>query len=44
MRSAVETLGLDRLHVVHAGTERYRLAERVRALPAGELVGIAEGG
>ena len=39
MRSAVETLGLDRLDVVHAGTERYRLAERVRALPAGELVG-----
>ena len=39
MRSAVETLGLDRLDVVHAGTQRYRLAERVRALPAGELVG-----
>ncbi len=39
MRSAVETLGLDRLDVVHAGTERYALAERVRALPAGELVG-----
>ena len=38
MRSAVETLGLDRLDVVHAGTERYRLASRVRALPAGELV------
>ncbi len=39
MRSAVETLKLDRLDVVHAGTERYRMAERVRALPAGELVG-----
>ena len=39
MRSAVETLGLDRLDVVHAGTKRYRLADRVRALPAGELVG-----
>ncbi len=39
MRSAVETLSLDRLDVVHAGTERYRLASRVRALPAGELVG-----
>ena len=38
MRSAVETLGLDRLDVVHAGAERYRLAEKVRALPAGELV------
>ncbi len=39
MRSSVETLGLDRLEVVHAGTEWYRLAERVWALPAGELVG-----
>ena len=39
MRSAVETLGLDRLDVVHLGTERYQLAERVRALPAGELLG-----
>jgi len=32
-------LALDRLDVVHAGTERYRLAEGVRALPARELVG-----
>ncbi len=39
MRSAVETLNLDRLDVVHAGTQRYRLAGRVRTLPAGELVG-----
>ncbi len=39
MRSAVETLKLDWLDVVHAGTERYRLADRVWALPAGELVG-----
>ncbi len=39
MRSAVETLRLDHLDVVHAGTERYRLASRVRALPAAELVG-----
>lgn len=39
MRSALETLKLDRLDVVHAGTERYRLAEGVRALPATELVG-----
>jgi len=37
MRSAMETLGLDNLDVVHAGTERYRLAPRVRALPAAEL-------
>ncbi len=39
MRSAVETLNLDRLDVVHAGTERYRLAPSVRALPAAELAG-----
>ena len=32
MRSAVETLSLDSLDVVHAGTERYRLASRVRVL------------
>lgn len=38
MRSALETLNLDRLDVVHAGTERYRLAPSVRALPAAELV------
>ncbi len=37
MRSALETLNLDRLDVVHAGTERYRLAPNVRALPAAEL-------
>ncbi|WP_419164654.1 ATP-binding protein [Candidatus Palauibacter sp.] len=37
MRSAVETLSLDHLDVVHAGTERYRLAPSVRALPAAEL-------
>jgi len=39
MRSALETLRLDRLDVIHAGTERYRLAESVRALPAVELAG-----
>ena len=38
MRSALETLRLDRLDVVHSGTGRYRLAPGVRALPAGELV------
>lgn len=38
MRSALDTLRLDSLDVVHAGTERYRLAPTVRALPAGELV------
>ena len=39
MRSALETLNLDRLDVIHAGTERYQLAESVRALPAVELAG-----
>lgn len=39
MRSAVETLGLGNLDVVHAGTQRYQLAPRVRALPAVELAG-----
>ena len=37
MRSAMETLNLDGLDVVHAGTKRYRLADGVRALPAIEL-------
>lgn len=37
MRSAVETLDLQRLDVVHAGRRLYRLAPRVRALPAAQL-------
>ena len=37
MRSAFETLGLDRLDVVHAGTERYAMAPGIRALPAARL-------
>ena len=40
MRSALETLNLDQLDVVHAGIRRYRLARRVRALPAVELASI----
>lgn len=42
MRSAMETLHLDSLDVVHAGTKRYRLASGVRALPAAELTGRLE--
>ena len=46
MRSAMDTLNLDRLDVVHAGTERYRLGHRIRALPAydlpAELLGVRE--
>lgn len=38
MLSAVETLGLDRLYVVHLGTKWYRLADRIFALPTDELV------
>ncbi len=37
MRSALEALGLHRLDVVHAGERLYRLAPRVRALPAAHL-------
>lgn len=42
MRSAVETLKLDSLDVVHAGTKRYRLAPGVQALPASELEGALQ--
>ena len=37
MRSSFETLKLDRLDVIHAGTQRYQLAEGIRALPATEM-------
>ena len=37
MRSALETLSLERLDVVHAGQRSYSLARRVRALPAARL-------
>lgn len=37
MRSAYETLRLDRLEVVHAGTERFALAKGIGALPASAL-------
>ena len=37
MRSALETLDLQRLDVVHAGQRLYKLAPRVRALPAAQL-------
>ena len=37
MRSAMETLNLDSLDVIHAGAERYELAIGVRALPASQL-------
>ena len=34
MASAFESLGLERLEVIHAGTETYDLAPNIRALPA----------
>ena len=37
MRSAFATLELERLDVIHAGTERYQLAPGIRALPATQL-------
>ena len=37
MRSAFATLKLERLDVIHAGTERYQLAPGIRALPATQL-------
>jgi predicted AAA+ superfamily ATPase len=33
MRSALETLKLDRLDVIHAGPHEYLMAERIRAVP-----------
>ncbi len=42
MGSAMETLNLDTLDVVHAGTQRYRLAPGVRALPARDLEGAVK--
>ena len=38
MHTAVETLRLDRLDVVHAGAATYALAPQIRALPASELI------
>lgn len=40
MRSAFETLGLDRLDVVHAGEQSYAMAPGIRALPAASLAKV----
>lgn len=37
MRSSFDTLHLDRLDVIHAGTRRYALAPGIRAVPAAEI-------
>ncbi|HEX2163607.1 MAG TPA: ATP-binding protein, partial [Thermoanaerobaculia bacterium] len=44
MRSALETLQLDRLDVVHAGEHSFPLAENVRAVATGELLSTYENG
>ncbi len=38
MRSALDDLQLDRLIVVHAGAERFSLADRVEAIPAPQVL------
>lgn len=40
MRSAMDTLKLDQLDVVHAGTTSYQLAPGVRAVPLAELADV----
>ncbi|MCY4477050.1 MAG: DUF4143 domain-containing protein [Gammaproteobacteria bacterium] len=42
MRSAMETLKLDSLSVVHVGDRSYQLAAGIRALPATRLVAALE--
>jgi hypothetical protein len=37
MRSALEVLGLDELVVIHAGSESYPLAPRIRAVGLSRL-------
>ena len=39
MRSAMEHLGLTELVVVHAGTESFPLAQKIRAVAAGRILG-----
>ena len=38
MRSAMENLGLDKLHVVHAGSDAFPLEDRIEAVPLGRFV------
>ena len=42
IRSAFDTLGLDRLDVVHAGTRSYAMAPGIRALPAIRLAKVLQ--
>ena len=43
MRSALETLNLDQLDVIHAGQETFQLAPNIRALAAGDLISQPRG-
>jgi hypothetical protein len=38
MHSALETLELDHLFVVHAGSQRFPLSESITAVPATEVL------
>jgi len=38
MRSAIDTLGLERLHLVHAGNDSFPLASNVQAIAAADLL------
>ena len=38
MRAALETLGLDRLFVIHAGEKTFLLHRRVKAVAAGRIL------
>jgi predicted AAA+ superfamily ATPase len=42
MRHALADLGLDRLTVVHAGSEAYPMGEKIRAMPLTKLVATVE--
>jgi uncharacterized protein len=42
IRSALEHLDLERLYLVHAGDQRFPLAERVEALPLRALAALSE--
>lgn len=43
MHTAIRDLGLEHLWVLHPGGERYRLRERITALPVREVPGLFGG-
>ena len=38
MTVSLDTLGLDRIDVIHAGNHGFRMHNKVRAVPIGELL------